>query len=28
MTVLIVSFNLVVWRRLYHHVTKRYTYNR
>jgi len=28
MTVLIVSFNLVVWRRIYHHVTKRYTYNR
>ncbi len=28
MTVLIVSFNLIVWRRLYHHVTKRYTYNR
>jgi NitT/TauT family transport system permease protein len=28
MTVLIVSFNLLVWRRLYHHVTKRYTYNR
>jgi NitT/TauT family transport system permease protein len=28
MTALIVSFNLVVWRRLYHHVTKRYTYNR
>lgn len=28
MTVLIVSFNLVVWRRLYHQVTKRYTYNR
>jgi len=28
MTVLIVAFNLTVWRRLYHHVTKRYTYNR
>ncbi|MDG6901430.1 MAG: ABC transporter permease subunit [Nitrososphaerota archaeon] len=28
MTVLIVSFNLMVWRRVYHHVTKRYTYNR
>ena len=28
MTALIVSFNLIVWRRLYHHVTKRYTYNR
>jgi NitT/TauT family transport system permease protein len=28
MTVLIVSFNLIVWRRVYHHVTKRYTYNR
>ncbi len=28
MTALIVSFNLVVWRRLYHRVTKRYTYNR
>ena len=28
MTALIVTFNLVVWRRLYHHVTKRYTYNR
>jgi len=28
MTVLIVSFNLIVWRRLYHRVTKRYTYNR
>jgi NitT/TauT family transport system permease protein len=28
MTVLIVSFNLTVWRRLYHRVTKRYTYNR
>ena len=28
MTVLIVSFNLLVWRRIYHHVTKRYTYNR
>jgi NitT/TauT family transport system permease protein len=28
MTVLIVTFNLTVWRRLYHYVTKRYTYNR
>ena len=28
MTVLIVTFNLVVWRRIYHRVTKRYTYNR
>jgi NitT/TauT family transport system permease protein len=28
MTVLIVTFNLTVWRRVYHHVTKRYTYNR
>ena len=28
MTVLIVSFNLIVWRRVYHRVTKRYTYNR
>lgn len=28
MTVLIVVFNLTVWRRVYHHVTKRYTYNR
>ena len=28
MTVLIVAFNLVVWRRLYNYVTKRYTYNR
>ncbi len=28
MTILIVSFNLIVWRRIYHHVTKRYTYNR
>jgi NitT/TauT family transport system permease protein len=28
MTVLIVGFNLTVWRRLYHRVTKRYTYNR
>jgi len=28
MTVLIVSFNLIVWRRVYHHATKRYTYNR
>jgi ABC-type anion transport system duplicated permease subunit len=28
MTVLVVVFNLTVWRRLYHYVTKRYTYNR
>jgi len=28
MTVLIVVFNLTVWRRVYHHVTKRYAYNR
>ena len=28
MTILIVTFNLTVWRRLYHRVTKRYTYNR
>jgi NitT/TauT family transport system permease protein len=28
MTLLIVAFNLTVWRRLYHHVTGRYTYNR
>jgi NitT/TauT family transport system permease protein len=28
MTALIVTFNLTVWRRLYHRVTKRYTYNR
>jgi NitT/TauT family transport system permease protein len=28
MTVLIVAFNLIVWRRLYNYVTKRYTYNR
>ena len=28
MTVLIVAFNLTVWRRVYHRVTKRYTYNR
>ena len=28
MTVLIVAFNLTVWRRLYHRVTKRYAYNR
>lgn len=28
MTILIVVFNLTVWRRLYHRVTKRYTYNR
>jgi NitT/TauT family transport system permease protein len=28
MTILIVVFNLTVWRRLYHRVTQRYTYNR
>jgi NitT/TauT family transport system permease protein len=28
MTVLIVAFNLTVWRRVYHYVTKRYAYNR
>jgi NitT/TauT family transport system permease protein len=28
MTVLIVTFNLTVWRRIYHRVTKRYAYNR
>jgi NitT/TauT family transport system permease protein len=28
MTVLIVVFNLTVWRRVYNHVTKRYAYNR
>lgn len=28
MTVLIVVFNLTVWRRVYHSVTKRYAYNR
>ncbi|MDG6906076.1 MAG: ABC transporter permease subunit [Nitrososphaerota archaeon] len=28
MTVLIVAFNLTVWRRIYHYVTKRYAYNR
>jgi NitT/TauT family transport system permease protein len=28
MTVLIVAFNLTVWRRVYHYTTKRYTYNR
>jgi NitT/TauT family transport system permease protein len=28
MTVLIVAFNLTVWRRIYHRVTNRYTYNR
>jgi len=28
MTILIVTFNLTVWRRLYHRVTQRYTYNR
>ncbi len=28
MTALVVIFNLTVWRRVYHHVTKKYTYNR
>ncbi len=28
MTALIVTFNLVVWRRVYHYTTKRYAYNR
>ncbi|MHB1909081.1 MAG: ABC transporter permease subunit [Nitrososphaerales archaeon] len=28
MTVLIVAFNLIVWRRVYHYVTRRYAYNR
>lgn len=28
MTILIVAFNLTVWRRIYHHVTSRYAYNR
>lgn len=28
MTILIVAFNLTVWRRLYHRVTRRYAYNR
>jgi len=28
MTVLIVVFNLTVWRRVYHHTTRRYAYNR
>ncbi len=28
MTVLIVLFNLTVWRRVYHYTTKKYTYNR
>jgi NitT/TauT family transport system permease protein len=28
MTVLIVAFNMTVWRRVYHFVTRRYTYNR
>jgi NitT/TauT family transport system permease protein len=28
MTILIVAFNLTVWRRIYHRVTKRYAYNR
>lgn len=27
MTALVVSFNLLVWRRVYHYVTKRYAYN-
>lgn len=28
MTVLVVAFNLTVWRRIYHYATKRYAYNR
>jgi NitT/TauT family transport system permease protein len=28
MTALVVAFNLIVWRRVYHHATKRYAYNR
>jgi NitT/TauT family transport system permease protein len=28
MTALIIAFNLTVWRRVYHYVTKRYAYNR
>jgi NitT/TauT family transport system permease protein len=28
MTALIITFNLVVWRRVYHYTTKRYAYNR
>jgi NitT/TauT family transport system permease protein len=28
MTALIIAFNLIVWRRVYHFVTKRYAYNR
>ena len=28
MTVLVVGFNLTVWRRLYHRITRRYAYNR
>jgi NitT/TauT family transport system permease protein len=28
MTAIIVAFNLTVWRRVYHYVTKKYTYNR
>ncbi len=28
MTVLVVAFNLLVWRRIYHYATKRYAYNR
>lgn len=28
MTILIVAFNLTVWRRVYHYTTRRYTYNR
>ena len=28
MTALVVAFNLVVWRRVYHYATKRYAYNR
>ena len=28
MTALIIVFNLTVWRRVYHHTTKKYAYNR
>jgi len=28
MTVLIIAFNLTVWRRVYHYTTRKYTYNR
>jgi NitT/TauT family transport system permease protein len=28
MTVLIVGFNLTVWRRIYHYTTRKYSYNR